>query len=340
VRKSRGVSERKRSSQLDLLVDLDQGEDPRTLVLSRASDWLRRELESFDQRGWKKDLDEARRTALAELALVSLLLRRLPPAAGDYGWLVEPATRLLVRAFRRKQVHGFLFEGPVAAFAGHLLIWLALPPEIAESIVTRSRLERLLDERNVTRVERTPTRLLELRYVLDLADLRHELPGWRALYRRTLAASRPVTASLEPSDIYAITHTVFYITDFGREPGRALSSAERVRLIQLTDELRRRTTRAGHWDLVAELILTRCCLAGAPSKADGVGWEALARAQAADGTFLTPARQHLLESLASEPEERRELIFLASYHTCLVTILAGAVAAWLEAAGRRRANRA
>jgi hypothetical protein len=332
------VSERKRSSRQGVLFQLNQGDDPRSPVLRRASAWLRRELRSFDPRGQNTDLDEARRTALAELALLCLLLRRLPPGAGDYGWLVEPATQLLVRAFRRKEVHSFLFEGPVAAFAGHLLIWLALPPEIAEGIVTRSELQTLLDKRNVTRVERTPTRLLELRYLLDLADLRHKLPGWRALYRGTLAASRPVTESLEPSDIYAITHTIFYVTDFGREPARALSGAERARLIQLTDELQERMIRARHWDLVAELILTRCCLAEPRSRADGAGWEALARAQAAEGAFLSPAAQHLVESLASGPEERRELIFLASYHTCLVAVLAGAVAACLETAERRQAR--
>jgi len=334
VRKFQGVPERRRPSRRGGVVEPHQGEDPRSLVLKRAAAWLRRQLGSFDPRGRNKDLDEARRTALAELGLVCLLLRRLPPTAGDYGWLVEPATRLLVRAFRREQVHSFLFEGPVAAFAGHLLIWLALPPEIAESIVTRSELQRLLGLRNVTRVERTPTRLLELRYLLDLADLRHELPGWRALYRRTLAASRPVTESLEPSDVYAITHTVFYITDFGREPARALSGAERARLIQLTDELQEGMIRARHWDLVAELILTRCCLARAGSPGDSAGWEALARAQAAEGQFLSPAVRHLVESVSSEPHERQELMFLTSYHTCLVAVLAGAVAGGVQGGAR------
>jgi len=300
-------------------------EDARNLVVRRASGWLRRRLGNFDLPREQESWCEARRTALAELALVCLVLRRLPSAAAEYGWLIEPATCLLADAFRRKEVHSFLVEGPVAAFAGHLLMWAALPQEIAESVVTRSELERLLEARNVTRVERTPMRLLELRYLLELAGLRHHLGSWRELYRRTLAATRPVTASLEPSDIYAITHTVFYVTDFGRRPERALSRSERLRLIRITDELQERMIRARHWDLVAELVLTRRCLAGGATLADHAAWEALARAQAEEGHFLSATIRHRLERACSGAHERRELLFLAGYHTCLVVILAGAL---------------
>jgi len=296
----------------------------RTLVVEKASRWLRRELGNFDPPGERNDLCEARRTALAELALGCVVLRGLPSAA-EYAWFTEPATCLLADAFRRKEVHSFLVEGPVGAFAGHLLMWAALPQEIAESVITRSELEALLEARNVTRVERTPTRQLELRYVLELAGLRHNLPSWREIYRRTLAATRPVTASLEPSDIYAITHTVFYVTGFGRNPDRALSRAERVRLIRMTDEIQERMIGAHHWDLVAELILARCCLAGGRTFADQAAWEALARAQAEEGHFLSAATLKALQGTCAGPQERREILFLAGYHTCLVVILAGAL---------------
>ena len=300
-------------------------EDARNLVVRRASGWLRRRLGNFDLPREQESWCEARRTALAELALVCLVLRRLPSAASRYGWLIEPATRLLIGAFRRKEVHSFLAEGPVGAFAGHLLIWLALPRQTAENVVSRPELEALLELRNVTRVERTPMRALELRYLLDLAGLQHDLGSWRELYRRTLAATRPVTASLEPSDIYSITHTVFYVTDFGRAPARALSRAERLRLIRMTEPLQERMIQARHWDLVAELILTRSCLAGGETRADHVAWEALARAQAEEGHFLSAETRRALERGCSSSRARREILFLAGYHTCLVVILAGAL---------------
>ena len=58
---------------------------------------------------------------------------------------------------------------------------------------------------------------------------------------------------LDDEAAYAITHTLFYLTDFGGR-GAALSHRQRERAVDLVEVLLLHYWRTGRWDLVGELL--------------------------------------------------------------------------------------
>ncbi|NSC24050.1 hypothetical protein FM076_24035 [Streptomyces albus subsp. chlorinus] len=121
---------------------------------------------------------------------------------------------------------------------------------------------------------------------------------------------------LECRTAYGLTHDVFHLTDWGRDPSRlAGGTAEYLRAwlpawveSWLEEQL---------WDLVGELLAVTACLPGAPF--DPVAWRRLAGARSADGA--------LPEQGAPPPDGTgtRET-FLACYHSTLVLAFAATLA--------------
>ncbi|OEJ39433.1 hypothetical protein AR457_20655 [Streptomyces agglomeratus] len=122
----------------------------------------------------------------------------------------------------------------------------------------------------------------------------------------------PEPWALDRKGAYGLTHDVFHLTDWGRDPGRlSRAHADYLRLWLpawlenwLDEEL---------WDLVAELLAVTACLPDAPY--DPAVWQRLAGAQAADGSV-----PDLGTGSASGD---RSAYFTSRYHSTLATAFAG-----------------
>lgn len=188
---------------------------------------------------------------------------------------------------------------------------------------------------------------IELRYFIDRAGFTapSALPGLGTLHRQSIAALGPDVLQLTESEIYAFTHVLFYVTDFGQrrdllgDPEELASLHETVRVL-LGVHLAR-----GSLDLLAELLLCDSALSsdeegvqnGRPEPGQGgdsgdgseflvsAGWNALVRAARADGSVPSPVhRPDILAGLTGD--KAAAYVFGTCYHTTLAAALAAGVA--------------
>ena len=120
---------------------------------------------------------------------------------------------------------------------------------------------------------------------------------------------------------YAVTHDIFYITDFGRLP-HALPDHCKKYLEKWLPSWLEIFGLQPNWDITAELLMVAACI-GMPDM--GNSYERLANAIELDGLVPSPpGAGGQLISLEGASDYRR-IRFLSNYHTCLVSCMAFAL---------------
>jgi hypothetical protein len=107
--------------------------------------------------------------------------------------------------------------------------------------------------------ETVPYRVLNNQYFLWKSGLTRREPSWQTLYKRTILARAHCIAYLDRDDAYSITHTLFYLTDFGNRP-LPLPDSEQTRINEIIEALLVHYWRTSYWDLVGELLINLECL--------------------------------------------------------------------------------
>ncbi|BAQ25199.1 DUF6895 family protein [Streptococcus troglodytae] len=64
--------------------------------------------------------------------------------------------------------------------------------------------------------ERTPFRVMDVKYSLNKANIKDNLPSYEKLFKKTVLGKGLPFYYMTPTTLYSITHTLFYITDMGR----------------------------------------------------------------------------------------------------------------------------
>ncbi|MBI2494898.1 MAG: hypothetical protein HYV94_22735 [Candidatus Rokubacteria bacterium] len=200
---------------------------------------------------------------------------------------------------------------------------MALRERGSALIVPRERLQGLLDAGGALADTREPYRALELRYYAEAAGLGHDLPAEGELFGRTLLGGELPVAAWNERTAYAVTHTLFYATDYGLARPAYLGEAKRRGVLELLRVLLQAALDAEHWDLTGELILCHQSLEPADHPLLHEAWRALAAAQEPDGMIRHPER--LLAALEELPpgEPRDAYLFRRCHHMTLVTVMAG-----------------
>jgi hypothetical protein len=277
----------------------------------RSLHWLSRNLEAFSPRpgGLPEDW---RLKAFGELALVYAYLQEWrPPALREHlpVWrtfiiehLEDPAFAQLAR------------KRPAIAFA-YLIPYLMLRATGYRSDYHEETL-RLLRRGNLLRAaEVVPYRALEREHALWKSGWTRDEPRWRHLARATVLLQCNNPAAWDDEAAYSVTHTLFYLTDFGNRDAH-LSQSERDRAVDTVECLLLHYWRIGHWDLVGELLVNLNCLRNGGSPI----YEAAARAYHAawrdDGTV--PATQ---KAIRAAPVRKEADPFRLRYHPTLVAVL-------------------
>jgi hypothetical protein len=163
-----------------------------------------------------------------------------------------------------------------------------------------------------------PYRVLDREFFFWKAGCARREPNWYHRYRATSLGTQCCPAYLDLESAYSVTHTLFYLTDFG---GRPLMLPDRdTRYIRrLVGALLVHYVRAGNWDVLGELLMLVPSVGGCNSAIYGLAAEAFARARRADGALPanTSAATAVLEASESE---RDDLCFQHCYHTTLVAL--------------------
>lgn len=300
----------------------DVASDPGALARD-AIGWLDANLGWFDPQCWERHLP--RRPfpggALLELLVLCRALAE-PGGGGPPAPFVARAVALAERIVARPDFDERLRAEP-GLFTFHA--WLSFLVERlgGSAGAAPATIDALLYAGRVGIVSPAgaPVRALELRHALELGGREGAFLGradvllarwWDSHTRNALVVA--------DADAYALTHAVFYATDFGRRP-LPLDGSACAQLGTLAGTLLAAALARGDADLGGELAhVVR--IAGAPADAalDGT-WARLARAQQADraipGPLFAPATA---ARLTGEREDAYR--FGTAYHTTIVTALA------------------
>lgn len=190
-----------------------------------------------------------------------------------------------------------------------------------------SEFERLIGQavsgRYAACFERVPFRQLDLLHTLELAGIDHGMPAGDAVLPFSLLCADPSVLKLSDSDIYAVTHTVFYATDFGRRNPRWPAGFGPSRAVELLEALSLLCRRKENADLVAEVLCCLLCLGVQDSPEMERAWAFLAGVQEPSGRVAGPDGI-LPPELENGDAEYRD--WATGYHTTIVAALAGHLA--------------
>ncbi|WP_416979410.1 DUF6895 family protein [Streptomyces sp. T028] len=294
----------------------------------RAVAWLAARRALLDPRNAQPDTVLFTRKALIETAFLVGLRARLDdaPLSGDYAEILEqvedvarqPSYREMVA---RDETALLLYAGTYAA----LRLCGREDPEF------RRVVQQASGGGYAAAFERVPYRQLDLLHTLYLCGIEHDLSAMDTVLPFSILCRRPNVLKLADRDVYAITHTLFYVTDFGRrEPvwPRGYSPGEAVELLEALLVLAEARTNA---DLVGELLCCLYCLGVTDSEAAHRAWEFLESVQEDNGRVNGP-EGILHPGLDSDNADFRH--WAEGYHTTIVAALAGL----LERSPRRLAR--
>ncbi|MEU2391398.1 hypothetical protein [Streptomyces sp. NPDC007369] len=295
---------------------------PLERLAAGALGWLGGNLDHFDPlSAGARSATHGKAKAALELALLCHCAARLadPPEALD-------GAGALVRTLWQDPYLPGLFADLPRYASTYGLIYAALAPDGIDDTQVRATLSRL-DPAFLSPRGKSPYQRIELRHYADKAGVRHTvepyaelLPDSPLVAFRAAEPGGPASqdgAPLTGPQAYAVTHTAFYLGDFGRTApglhGEALAHAR-----DLVDRLLRHCVGHDRWDLAAELVLTQFILGSEPleTPAGAAAVECLLRAQRPDGSV--PGRS---AALAAHPSAPGAEFFGKAYHTTLVTAL-------------------
>jgi len=171
--------------------------------------------------------------------------------------------------------------------------------------------------------EALPYRELDRQYMFWMSGWLEREPPWHRLYRRTCVGRTRAPLYLDYVSAYSVTHTIFYLTDFGhRRP--AFAEKESVRVRDVVEYLLIHYWRLGNWDLVGELLINLECLEATDSCIYAECSTAFQAVWLSDGAVVgdaagqsAPPHAHSLSGGAAQ--------FKCYYHTTLVGALYCAV---------------
>ncbi|MGP3636560.1 DUF6895 family protein [Streptomyces sp. 24-1644] len=289
---------------------------------SGALDWLGRNLDHFDP------FSASARSAThgkAKAALELALLRHCAARTEAVPEALSGATALVRKLWQDPDFPRLFDEVPAHA-STYGLIYAALAPDGIDDTECRTTLARLSPDL-LSPDGKSPYRRIEIRYYADKAGVRHGMEPYAELLPRSpLVALRAAgsenpaaqdAAPLTTPEAYALTHTGFYLGDFGRTvPG--LTGSALAHALALVCRMLDHCVEHDRWDLAAELLLTQFILGSDPLRtaSGAAAVECLIRAQQPDGAI--PGRSAALKAPPSAPAGE---FFRKAYHTTLVTAL-------------------
>lgn len=301
---------------------------PQQRVVERALAWIAANLASFrlptiedDENAGAATIEE-RRKAFGELCLASMLMSR--SAATPLHPHRAAISAHIFGEIRRTDAFFDMMRRP-ALFPLYVTLVTTMGARGAGFERERGAIQRILDRGHIDAVDRTPWNMLDVGYFLDLGGFRHGLPDPATLYPLSIACRLPPIPDMRRADVYAITHILFFLSDFGRLDMRERLGSRYAATCEYVELLLAVETSRSDWDLVGELLLSCACLGIEPEPQTGLAWEALDGAQMEGGQIPGPEHDTAgrgESDLTPEPEDD----FRHNYHPTLVALIAAVTA--------------
>jgi hypothetical protein len=169
-------------------------------------------------------------------------------------------------------------------------------------------------------IELVPFRLLVNYFLWKSGLLTTEAP-WRQMYMATTLGQAANTIVIDNKcAAYSITHTIFYMTDFGRR-GDLLTAADLDRATSILESLLVHYWRLGHYDLLGELLVSCDCLRARRVGIYADAAAAFRRANRQDGSVPAERRPEQAAPDSDDRSNATSMSFDFCYHTTLIAAL-------------------
>jgi hypothetical protein len=291
------------------------------LCYDHALDWLDEQRELFNPLTYKTEnssSDIYLTKALGELGLLCMLYYR--STKGDLEPRVKRLLQLISSVWQQPEYQERIIRRP-QYFQIYTMIYVVLQQCNVITEANKELIQRVIDQGYVTAVETTAMRLLDRRHMLDCGQFRHSLPSYEQLYHNTLLARTPELVYLTDTDVYAITHTLFYLTDFGRSSSSILSGEHLTTIQWMIETLLGLYVRRKNWDLVGELLLDCYCLHWYPDVIFDLAWTTIRDYQLPDGSVPGPRYTQEQRETLDDSGSSRHYCFEENYHTTIVNAI-------------------
>jgi hypothetical protein len=163
-------------------------------------------------------------------------------------------------------------------------------------------------------------RIMDLCYSFNRIGLSHNLPTLVSLFKKTILHREFNIVLLNESEVYSITHILFYLTNFGlkkleKDLQNKIPFINWIISILLGKYLCER-----NWDLVAELLICCQCLNFYPNFLYSTAWKNLISVQNKDGSI--PFSSVVKKKTDTINKDLELYNVKRNYHSTLVSILA------------------
>ncbi len=261
---------------------------------------------------------EKYQTALAELALICFRLNsRESHGIQEYKHRMLPdqmdfLIKVIKDSYECPALCYYPFKVDQRSISGHLILWLLLRSLGIETPIPKEDFQELISNGGIESLPRPAFRDIELVYLLELGGFSHRLRPIHELYGETFLAKTSIS-SIRPEDIYDMTHTLFYITDFGRFVPQYISKSEEEKITGFLKALMIIMADLKNWDLVSELIISCHCLGVSEDDSINSSWNLLENVQHSSGYIPGWGFKESCDDHTT---------FWRCYHPTLVTIMA------------------
>ena len=288
-------------------------------MTAKAHDWVAARVFGFSIFNGEGVPSSARLKAVVELCLTAAVTRRAEPDSPYLPLMIE-SCKAEIAVLQQSSI--LLDRSDLWSLGLPAVALLAEidggTPELVDTLMTK------IDVRYLLASELSAYHKLETLYFLSKlqriqGNLVWQLANER-LWNQTILAAildrRFSSLYMNLADVYAITHTILYATDFGRTPtlpGGSVADCRMLLKILLAEYIRLCDT-----DIVAELVAALYCIGDVPTELDDLAWRLLGTVQVDDGHVphgrLPSAPCKLLAD---------GMPFSVEYHSTLATIIAG-----------------
>jgi hypothetical protein len=301
-------------------------------------DWLSANLDFFalpskedDEKAGEVTL-EWKRKAFGELALACMLMHRHPKVK-----VSQQFHKILnyVDCNARIPEYSFHMMRRPNLFPLYMVVLVGLEACGRKLPEHRVALQRILDFEFMDAIERTPWSQIDFKYFLDCAGLRHNFPDYEALYRLSSVYRLPPIPHLRNIDVYALTHIIFFLGDFGQRDLRPILAERFERTCEEVTLLLGAYTHKQDWDIVGELLICCLCLQHRPAPLFELAWEGLYQAQTSSGDI--PGRHFDPEgNQFPDLQAANNYRCKSNYHPTLVALFAAMLEQQVEMENSKR----
>jgi hypothetical protein len=256
---------------------------------------------------------------LGELALTIDVLDRFGVAA-EFGSDRGELLNLLAWCWQQVNAQGVLSR-LITTYPDLFALCTVYPPFFKfghRDQVFEAHLQSLARIAAVAAIEFPAWRALDIATSLNALNVAH---NWSVAeeFESSWLAKTPEPWGLSEASAYSLTHTVFYLTDFGANV--AGLPLRHIRYLQRWVPVwQQYYSRSANMDLLSEMIMVGRCIVLEESASS---WQTIQDTQDPSGAIPSPLAKDWTDSLAGDAAKRH---FFSNYHTTLVTVMAAAMA--------------